>query len=138
MREDFIFPPAAPENSPFRLHLAGSSYCDGNYLIARPRTESLWVLEYIECGTGTYEAEGIITHPSAGDLYFVHAGTDHRYYSDARNPWVKHWINFSGPLVAELEKLYRLREVMVVPGFSRPELFRELLHRLRQQYEQRQ
>ena len=136
MREDFIFPPAAPENSPFRLHLAGSSYCDGNYLIARPRTESLWVLEYIECGTGTYEAEGIITHPSAGDLYFVHAGTDHRYYSDARNPWVKHWINFSGPLVAELEKLYRLREVMVVPGFSRPELFRELLHRLRQHPEQ--
>ena len=136
MREDFIFPPAPPEEAPFRLHLAGTSYCDGGYVIARPRSENLWVLEYIECGTGTYEAGGVVTHPSAGDLYFVHAGTEHRYYSDARNPWVKHWINFSGPLVAELEKLYKLRDVLVVPGFSRPELFPELLHQLRLHPEQ--
>lgn len=58
MREDFIFPPAPPEEAPFRLHLAGTSYCDGGYVIARPRSENLWVLEYIECGTGTYEAGG--------------------------------------------------------------------------------
>ncbi len=130
MPESFIFPPPAPAGTPFQLLLAGTSHCNGNYLVARSRPR-LWVLEYVECGTGTYETEGRTVHPSAGDVYFVHAGTNHRYYSDAKNPWVKHWINFTGPLVAELEKLYGLQDVILAPAFSRPELFLDLLRHLR-------
>ena len=33
MHEDFFFPPPPEAEAPFRLHLAGTSHCDGNYRI---------------------------------------------------------------------------------------------------------
>ncbi len=130
MREEFIFPPPAPPDSPFQLRLAGTSYCDGSYLIAR-RNSGDWVIEFVERGRGTLEVDGRTCHPEAGDLYFVPAGSTHRYWSSAEEPWVKHWMNFSGELIRELVRLYRLESVLLVRNFSRPELFKEALRRFR-------
>ena len=105
MREEFIFPPPAPPDSPFQLRLAGTSYCDGSYLIAR-RNSGDWVIEFVERGRGTLEVDGRTCHPEAGDLYFVPAGSTHRYWSSAEEPWVKHWMNFSGELIRELVLQY--------------------------------
>ena len=129
--QTFFFPAAAAESSPFVLRLAGSSYCDGNYRIER-RNSDVWVVEYVESGTGTLELDGRVFHPGRGDLYLVPEGSTHCYYSSASDPWVKHWMNFSGPLARELVRLYRLEEVAVVGNFSRPELFKEALRRFRQ------
>ena len=130
MREEFIFSGAPPAGSPVAVHLAGSSWCDGGYFIER-RDCDLWVAEFVEAGTGTLRVGDRVCHPSAGDLYLVPEYSDHRYESSADSPWIKHWVNFSGPLMAELVRLYRLEGVIHVPGFSRPELFKNVLHQLR-------
>ena len=130
MKEEFIFSGAPPADSPVAVHLAGSSWCDGGYFIERHDCD-LWVAEFVEAGTGTLRVDGRVRHPSAGDLYLVPAFSDHRYESSAESPWIKHWVNFSGPLMPELVRLYRLEGVIHVPGFSRPELFKNVLHQLR-------
>ncbi len=136
MYEDkLFFPAAAADASPFVLRLAGSSYCDGNYRMDRVDSD-IWVVEYVESGTGTLEIDGRVFHPGRGDLYLVPEGSRHCYYSSASDPWVKHWMNFSGPLARELVRLYRLEQVAVVRNFSRPELFREALRRFRQHPEE--
>lgn len=121
---------ASPVDSPVVIHLAGSSWCDGSYLIERSSSD-LWVIEFVEAGTGTLEVDGRTCHPSAGDLYLAPFGACHRYYSSAESPWIKHWINFSGPLMPELLRLFKLEGIIHVPGFSRPELFKQALHQLR-------
>lgn len=130
MREEFIFSGGSPPGSPVAVHLAGSSWCDGSYFIER-HDDDIWVLEFVEAGTGTLRVDGQTCRPSAGDLYLVPEHTHHRYESDAESPWIKHWVNFSGPLMPELLRLYRLEGVIHVPGFSRPELFKTLHHQLR-------
>lgn len=130
MREEFIFSGAPPADSPVAVHLAGSSWCDGSYSIGRSDAD-LWVAEFIESGTGTLTVDGQTCHPSAGDLYLVPPMSRHHYFSSADSPWIKHWVNFSGPLMPELIRLYRLDGVILVPGFSRPELFKNVLHQLR-------
>ena len=85
MREEFIFSGASPVDSPVVIHLAGSSWCDGSYLIERSSSD-LWVIEFVEAGTGTLEVDGRTCHPSAGDLYLAPFGACHRYYSSAESP----------------------------------------------------
>ena len=130
MREEFIFSGTPQADSPVTVQLAGSSWCDGSYAIERNGAD-LWVAEFIESGTGILNIEGITCHPAAGDLYLVPPMSRHRYSSSAETPWIKHWINFSGPLMAELVRLYGLEGVFYVPAFSRPELFKNALHQLR-------
>ena len=130
MREEFIFSGTAPADSPAAVLLAGSSWCDGSYAIERSGAD-LWVAEFIESGTGTLTVNRVSCRPSAGDLYLVPPMSRHRYSSSAESPWVKHWINFSGPLMPELMRLYRLEGVFYVPKFSRPELFKNAHHQLR-------
>ena len=122
MREEFILPPPFSADAPFQLRLAGVSYCDGSYRIER-ETADFSVVEYIERGTGTLEIDGRQFHPAAGDLYFVPEGSPHRYWSDAKDPWVKLWMNFSGVLGMELRRIFRVEQVFLVRNFSRPELF---------------
>ncbi len=130
MREEFIFSVSSPIDSPVNVHLAGSSWCDGDYVIERQAVD-IWVLEYVESGTGTLCVDGKTCRPSAGDLYLVPARSHHRYESDTESPWIKHWVNFSGTLMPELLRIYRLEGVIHVPRFSRPELFKNLHHQLR-------
>lgn len=130
MREEFIFSGTPPADSPVAILLAGSSWCDGSYSIERNGAD-LWVAEFIESGTGTLTVEGVTCHPSAGDIYLAPPMSHHTYTSSAVSPWVKHWINFSGALMPELVRLYRLEGVCHVPNFSRPELFKNAHHQLR-------
>lgn len=130
MREEFVLPPPVPADTPFQLRLAGVSYCDGSYRIEREYAD-FSVVEYIERGTGTLEIAGRQFHPSAGDLYFVPEGYRHRYWSDAREPWVKYWMNFSGELGRELRRIFRVEQTFLVRNFSRPELFFDALYQFR-------
>lgn len=109
--------------------LAGVSYCDGTYQITRPKSE-IACIEYIIAGSGTVEINKQVFHPQAGDTYFLHAGTNQRYYSSADDPWTKVWINLSGTLLDDLIMAYGLhgryfyskmdvrREIEAVVGFA--------------------
>ena len=98
-----------------RLALAGRSFCDGTYFIRRSATP-LTVLEYVEAGRGTLTVGGTTVRPSAGDFYIIPGGQSHEYRSDARDPWVKCFLNLYGSLPGALLRGYGLEGVILVPG----------------------
>ncbi len=98
-------------------HLTGISFCDGSYLINRPASETACI-EYILSGRGTVQIDGQIFEPRAGDSYFLQAGKDHLYYSDASEPWTKIWVNVSGPLLDAMVQSYKLENQSFFPQLN--------------------
>lgn len=126
MHEDIISFTCKRENMPFYVGMCGVSYCDGKYEIMRSCANTN-VLEYVISGTGIVCENNRCFEASAGDVYFVKEGHKHHYYSDAENPWVKIWFNFTGELAKQITRLYRLEDDVV---FHCPELrgqFEEML-----------
>ena len=126
-REEFINIPVFDEDLPFRVELAGISYCSGTYKIERKKSD-IMCIEYILSGCGTIKTSKETFYPAQGDSYFLLPGEDHFYYSDAEDPWVKIWINVSGPLIDALVDVYRLRETTVIRCNSMPYI--EKIHKL--------
>lgn len=97
-------------SGPLKLHLAGVSYCDGSYRISR-EPPGISVIEAVEKGHGFLMVDGVRYHPGAGDVYVAPGWKTHEYGSDAVDPWVKTWMNFSGTLMEHLLKAYRIDDV---------------------------
>jgi AraC family transcriptional regulator of arabinose operon len=96
------------EREPFTIDMCGISYCDGSYAIER-RQSDIFVLEYVEEGTGTIHiGEQIKFNASAGDVYILPRGEDHYYYSDAKFPWKKYFFNVRGEVVDSMLYAYQL------------------------------
>ena len=109
MHEDILYFRPGSMQGPVKLHLAGTSFCDGSYRIER--TPSIvTVFEAVESGHGTLEVEGVRCHPGAGDVYIAPGWKAHQYYSSGDDPWRKTWLNVSGPLVENLLKVYQIHE----------------------------
>lgn len=125
MHED-IYPFLQEEDAPLSFLLAGISYCDGSYRISRP-SSSLSCVEYILSGTGTVILDGKAYYPAAGDTYFLPQGHDHLYYSSASDPWVKIWVNFSGPLAEAMATSYGIVEKCRFPGLYTGDLLRSIV-----------
>jgi len=125
MREDIInFSGLKAEESNFHLDLAGISYCDGSYRIAR-KNSPIFVFEYVIEGSGTLIHSGMKLYPERGDVYIVHKGTDHSYFSSADNPWTKIWFNVGGVLVERLVEAYGLNVVWLVKNCEIRRLFED-------------
>ncbi len=123
MREDLIgFSGSGIEGSPFHLELTGISYCDGNYRISRKNSQ-FFVFEYVIEGNGTLIHDGIKYFPEKGDVYIVHKGSDHTYFSSSDNPWMKIWFNVGGILVERLVETYGLNDVWLVKNCEIRKLF---------------
>ena len=116
MREEIYQIPDS--DGPFRVSLAGISYCDGSYHIVRKNSET-FVIEYIVEGSGTVICDGRRFRAQSGDVYMLRAGHAHDYFSDADTPWVKMWFNASGALIEALTDAYGLGNRVV---FERAEL----------------
>ena len=100
-------------NYPFAVEMAGISYCDSSYHIRR-KNASVTVIEYVISGTGIIAQDEIKHSASEGDVYMLHQGHDHDYYADEDHPWVKIWINISGPVAQALLSSYKLDHVNLV------------------------
>lgn len=128
MKEEFINFPAGCEGLPFYVILAGTSYCDGSYRIGRAESNCL-VMEYVLSGEGTIYVDGRKYIAGEGDFYMLAPGSRHYYYSDEENPWVKIWVNASGPLAAKLLEIYNPGNLVVFPDPSGGEYIRQI-HRI--------
>jgi AraC family transcriptional regulator of arabinose operon len=111
---------------PFCTEMVGVSYCDGSYRIRRERSP-IYVFEYVERGEGRVRVDGREFIARAGDVYLLPRGSDHEYASSRANPWVKMWMNASGPLLDSLIPLYGLDSVYHVPGYDARMLFERIL-----------
>lgn len=131
MREETISFPPPPPSSPIRISLAGISWCDGSYRIARKNTD-VYVFEYVISGEGYYRLEDELMHPATGDVYIVPPYSNHEYGSSAKNPWTKLWFNVHGELITSLLKSYRLTGIHLLKNCPVQETFEKGLIRLRQ------
>lgn len=113
------------DNCLFHIEMAGISYCDGTYKIMRTNS-SVYVFEFILRGQGTVVCNSKIFHPSAGDIYILHQGSNHVYYSDREDPWVKIWFNAKGRLIKHLIDAYELSSVNHIKGLNLELLFNEI------------
>jgi len=113
MTEDIIYV-TAHSDLPFIVEMAGISYCDGSYRIARSLSD-IAVFEYVISGRGTVKENDEPFYPEAGDVYLLHPNCSHLYYADPKDPWVKIWFNIRGPLVMHLLQAYRLMDVKWIP-----------------------
>ena len=126
MREEFIDQPAFDDALPFSIEIAGISYCDGSYRISRNKS-TVACIEYILSGCGTVKTGGKTFHPASGDTYMLVPGSNHEYYSDADDPWVKIWFNAHGRLIDELIECYNLENSTVFHCNTKP--FIEKIHK---------
>lgn len=108
-------------SDPFIIEIAGKSWCDGSYRIARDKPR-MWVLEFILSGTGTVhsDTENLDYHPQVGDVYLLPPNQKHLYFSDADDPWVKLFLNMRGPVIDGLADAYGLTNRIYFPNV--PEL----------------
>lgn len=112
MYENIIPIPPPTGNQPFRITLAGISYCDGTYHINR-KNSNIFCIEYIFSGTGTVICNNKRFYPSSGQGYILFPGDDQEYYSDSKTPWIKIWFNAEGDIINELAELYNIRDITV-------------------------
>lgn len=112
MREEFLpfLPP--PADAPFRILLAGRSYCDGSYLIRRAPSPLLCV-EFVEKGQGTVICNGKRHTARAGDVYILRQGQDHVYFSSGEDPWQKIWFNANGRMIEGVLSAYLPHDTVV-------------------------
>lgn len=123
MREEIIsFTENNGEPIPFIVQMSGISYCDGSYKIDR-KNSSIYCFEYILKGQGTVTVNGREFTPVEGDIYMLHKGDDHLYYSDDKSPWVKIWFNIKGPLIDSLVNTYGLGKIYHIQGLDLKNLF---------------
>ncbi len=123
MRETISTPPYCGA-LPFRVLMSGISYCDGSYVIRR-NASPLTCIEYVIQGEGTVHEDGRTFTAREGDIYILHEGRNHYYYSDDKNPWIKIWMNLSGPAVEHLLSAYGLQMVNHISGLNLKEDFQE-------------
>lgn len=126
MKEDIYTFSPEPSGAPLVPVLAGISYCDGSYSITR-KASPYFCVEYVLAGRGTVFLDGEEHTPVAGDTYFLPAGHDHYYYSDAKEPWEKIWLNFSGPLATALTEAYGVGRICRFPGLYTGDLLRSIV-----------
>ena len=126
MREEFVTQPAFDDSLPFSIELAGISYCDESYYISR-KNSNVVCIEYILSGCGTVKVNGKTFHPAAGDTYMLIPGSNHEYFSDEDDPWVKIWFNAQGKLIDELIEAYNLAGSTVFHCNTKP--FIEKIHK---------
>ena len=107
MNEKLIFAQLPSAEAPIALHLAGETMPDPSYRILR-NCANYWVLEAVAEGNGTLLVDDKKFHVQPGDCYLLPAGSRHFYYSDPANPWKKYWFNFSGTLIPDILRSYRI------------------------------
>lgn len=114
IKEDIQTFPGLPTDGVLQLQLAGISYKDPTYHIRRQFLD-ITVFEYVMEGRGTLIIEGEKFRITPGCCYIVPSWISHEYFSDSRDPWVKCWVNLSGPLVQSLREVYGLQHTYVFP-----------------------
>ncbi|MDF2567344.1 MAG: hypothetical protein K0R90_800 [Oscillospiraceae bacterium] len=114
-------------DEPFFVEMTGISYCDGSYCIERKKSD-LYVFEYILKGTGKIIVGSKEYTASEGDIYIIHKDSNHKYFSDDKNPWTKVFFNVKGELVTNLLRAYELENRVVIENCNLCSLFMDFYH----------
>ena len=101
--------------APFAIDKTGKSDFRGKETGAICRPVGVGSIEYVLSGGGTVTENDKTFRVKAGDTFILHAKSYHYYYPDPDDPWVKLWVQVSGPVAAEILKAYGLSDINVIP-----------------------
>lgn len=114
-----------PCEFPFNIEVSGITD-DDEFHITQRSNSYCYIIEYILRGSGTLVCDKKTYPLSAGDVYLLPKGSDHKYFPDKNDPWKKLWFNIDGILVSSLIVSYGLQNKVVFKNFGDPALFEEL------------
>ena len=98
----------AENKSPFDNALIGITYPDPEYKITRSPSAKITVFEYVLEGKGEIMLDGKWQTVSAGQIYILRSSEEHRYRSNAKDPYKKIWVNYVADYLAPLLDAYGL------------------------------
>ncbi len=111
---------------PFFVGTIGSSDCastgDAGYFTQRKNSQ-ISAIEYIKKGSGTLEINGTKIKVKEGGVFFLTKNSDHRYYPDKDDLWVKDWIQIDGELAQKMIDWYLPENTYYIPDFNAGYLF---------------
>ena len=113
-------------NPPIRVRVIGKSFPNPHYWITRDKSPH-YVLEYVCDGIGHIVCDGNEYTVNKGDVYLLEPGSNHKYYSDKKNPYTKIWINFESDIFEKLIKDLNINGIVKFPNVFCEDLFEELL-----------
>ena len=113
LKEKIIWAAPAESGALLNIELAGTTFPDAEYRIARGGT-SFFVIEAVLSGKGFIESEDTRLCVQAGDCYFLNRDMPVTYYADRKDPYQKIWVNLSGRLVDGLVLSYGIHGAVLV------------------------
>lgn len=126
INNEYIISVPPCESNVFSLELAGITYENPSYLIAR-QSAAVSVVEYVISGVGYIEIQGKRHTVSAGDMYIIPPNSKHRYYADKEMPYQKIWFNSHGILLGELMRIYSIEDKIVFRDANGYEYMKKIL-----------
>ena len=126
MKEDITYFSTPEKKPPFYISMSGISYCDGSYHIKRPDSHCT-VVEYVISGKGTVSDGERTFVAKGGDIYIMRQNQIHDYKSDAKDPWVKMFINIRGLFAEELLASYGFDKDIVISCEGMEEDFHRII-----------
>ena len=121
-------------NAPFAIDLTGLSHTstgeDGR--IIRPL--GVCSIEYVIAGKGYVTENDKTFTVRAGDVFILHEDQYHDYYADKNDPWMKIWVQVSGPAAPDILRAYGLSKINHIRDFDiKDDIFR-IDYRLNSEY----
>ena len=111
---------------PFFVGMIGTSDCvstnDSGYFTQRKNSQ-ITAIEYIVKGSGNLEINGSTVKVKEGGVFFITKNSNHRYYPDKDNLWIKKWLVIDGELAHKMLGWYLPKDVYYVPDFNAEYLF---------------
>ena len=105
-------------NAPFAIDQTGTTN-SSLYPVKRIlRPVGIGSIEYVISGQGTITENEKTFRVKAGDVFILHAKNYHDYSPDPEDPWIKIWVQVSGPVVPEILRAYNLSSVNHIPDFD--------------------
>lgn len=97
--EEFLFTNAEPSGRRelfYRVNRAGTGRTAGDFDIVRSSSYPYCVIHFVEEGSGFVICRGKKHPVGPGQLFVLAAHEGHRYLTVSDNPFLLHWIEFSG------------------------------------------
>lgn len=105
-------------NEPFAIDNSGKTVAIKYQLQRRIALVGAGAIEYVVKGKGTVTENNNTFQVKAGDIFILHQEQYHDYCHDPDDPWIKLWLQVSGPAVPDLFRAYGIANVNHIPDID--------------------
>lgn len=117
---------------PFTLHHALETSTTAKTPVTSRNNYQLCTVEFILAGAGTLEINGKSFYIAQNGVYFLTLGSNHSYWPDKKDPWVKLFFEVSGTFMDNILKAYKLEEVYHIPDCPELKKYFESMVKIKQ------